>query len=180
MNAPEWSHRSRIKPIWLIILQLFLKMVHDLANLAVPDRLCVSIQTHQPHCTMGLWNISTFFVSVRMNTVSIYLLSFYVTAVWSVIEVSWEERVYYLLQLSALFAVLCRSSTGLPLNAIRLRLWLFAFLIIAGMLFEACDKHSKTPPHSRVACAHSSSSSSNRAPTNPQRRHARRTQTRFG
>lgn len=65
---------------------------------------------------------------------------------------------YYLLQLSALFAVLCRSSAGLPLNAIRLRLWLFAFLIIAGMLFEACDKHSTTPPYSGVACTH-------RAPT---------------
>ncbi len=87
---------------------------------------------------------------------SIYLFSSYITAVSSMIEVSWEERVYYLLQLSALFAVLCRSSTGLPLNAIRLRLWLFAFLIIAGMLFEACDKRSTTPPHSGVACTHSS------------------------
>ncbi len=44
----------------------------------------------------------------------------------------------------------------LPLNAIRLQLWLFAFLIIAGMLFEACDKHSTTPSQSRVACTHSS------------------------
>lgn len=104
-----------------------------------------------------------FFVSRCTNTVSIYLLSSYITGVSCMIEVSREERVYYLLQLSALFAVLCRSSTGLPLNAIRLRLWLFAFLIIAGMLFEACDKHSTTPP-SLWGCMH----------TQQRRKHTRR------
>lgn len=129
-NAPQWSHRLRIKPIWLIILQLFLKMVHDLMKGSVSDGLCLTIQTDQAHCTLGLWSKSTIFsgwVSECMNTVSIYRFSSYITAVWSVIEVSWEERVYYLLQLSALFAVLCQSSAGLPLNAIRLRLWMFAF-----------------------------------------------------
>lgn len=106
---------------------------------------------HDPHRSATLYyrfvkHKHILWACVCVNTVSIYLFSFYVTAVSNMIEVSWEERVYYLLQLSALFAVLCRSSTGLPLNAIRLRLWLFAFLIIAGMLFEACDKHSTTPP----------------------------------
>lgn len=157
MNA-EWSHWFRIKPLCLIILLLFLKVVQDLTNLSVSDGLCATIHTDQPHYAIGLWSISTFceYVCVCVNTVSIYLFSFYVTAASNMIEVSWEERVYYLLQLSALFAVLCWSSTGLPLNAIRLRLWLFAFLIIAGMLFEACDKHSTTPPYSWVACTHSS------------------------
>lgn len=149
-NAPEWSHRFHIKPTGLIML--FLQPVHDLTNLG---GLCASIQTDQPHCTTRIWSISTF-SWVCMNTLSVYLFSFDVTAVSSVIEVSCKERVYYLLQLSAMFAVLCQSSTGLPLNAIRLRLWLFAFLIIAGMLFEACDKHSTTLSHSRVARTDSS------------------------
>lgn len=74
----------------------------------------------------------------------------------SVIGVNGEEQVYYLLQLSALFKVFVPKFLGLPLNTIRLRLWLLAFLIIAGMLFEACDKHSTTPPFSGIACAHSS------------------------
>lgn len=156
-NSSVWMRERRMKS--LIPYQtnlpdffylLFLKVVHDLTNLSVSDGLCATIHTDQPHYTIGLWSISTFCERVCLcacvNTVSIYLFSFYVTAVSNMIEVSWEERVYYLLQLSALFAVLCRSSTGLPLNAIRLRLWLFAFLIIAGMLFEACDKHSTTPP----------------------------------
>ena len=112
-----------------------------------------SIQTDHPHTHTHTHTLCCRFVKhkhffcERMYANSISLPLPTKQSFPSMIEVSREEQVYYLLQLSALFAVLCRSSAGLPLNAIRLRLWLFAFLIIAGMLFEACDKRSTTPPH---------------------------------
>ena len=123
-NAPEWSRRFRIKPIWLIVLQLFLKMVHDLTNLSVSDCLCVALQTNQPHCTVGLWGISTFCECVRAY--SIYLLLLFLHN--SRLEYDrGEARGASVLSFAAVSTVLCRSSAGFPLNAIRLRLWLFAF-----------------------------------------------------
>jgi len=112
----------------------------------VSRSLCCNPNRSATLYCVGLWRISTFFC-VCAHSIYLPLLFLHNSRFSSVIEVSREEQVYYLLQLSALFAVfLWRSSTGLPLNAIRLRLWLFAFLIIAGMLFEACDKHSAAPP----------------------------------
>lgn len=85
------------------------------------------------HVARALLRVGSGSTSTPLNpprvwsTVSAYPLPFHVAAVSSAIEVSCEERVHYLLQLSAMLAVLCQSSTGLPLNAIRLGLWLFAF-----------------------------------------------------
>lgn len=76
-------------------------------------------------------------------------LPFHVAAVSSAIEVSCEERVHYLLQLSAMLAVLCQSSTGLPLNAIRLGLWLFAFFFFnysEGCFLKHAISTSRFPP----------------------------------
>lgn len=110
-----------------------------------PNRSATLYYTYMKH--------QHFFFWVRMNTVSAYLFAAYLSHSlhnrhFKYDKVGCKEWVHYLLQLSALFTVLCQSSTGLPLNTIRLRLWLFAFLIIAEMLFEACDKLSTTPSHS--------------------------------
>lgn len=85
---------------------------------------------------------------VCTKTTSIFF-SAEVSAVSSVMEVSCEECAHFLLQLSAMFALLCQSSTGLSLNAIRLWLWLFVWFFKYTTRFEVCDKHAK------VVCTHS-------------------------
>lgn len=101
-------------------------------------------------------------------------------AVSSLIEVSWKEWVHYLLQLSALYVVLCRSSTrGLPLNAIRLQLWLFALFNYSRNAFWSVWFHDS--PLTLGLRAHTHTHTAAPVCTHKHmRKHAKCTQTQFG